>query len=61
MKNFKIFAIFFVIFLLNGCDKKTDESLAKPPVESEIPKDVPISLCENLKLDPQNPPVPVVE
>ncbi len=61
MRNFVILAIFCTAFLFCGCDEKKDESLAKPLVETEIPKDVPVSQTENIKIDPQNPPVPVGE
>ena len=46
VRVFATCAIFACALALSGCDDEKKDTLQKPPVDSEVPKDVPIAPSE---------------
>ena len=55
-------AVFACALALSGCDDEKKDTLQKPPVDSEVPKDVPIAPSEpKVDINADMPPLPVTE
>lgn len=55
-------AVFACALALGGCDDEKKDALQKPPVDSEVPKDVPIAPSEpKVDINADMPPLPVTE
>ena len=62
MRVFAACAIFVCALALGGCDDEKKDTLQKPPVDSEVPKDVPIASSEpKVDINADMPPLPVTE
>ena len=55
-------AVFACALALGGCEDEKKNTLQKPPVDSEVPKDVPIAPSEpKVDINADMPPLPVTE
>ncbi|AKT91798.1 hypothetical protein [Campylobacter gracilis] len=62
MRVFVACAIFVCALALGGCDDEKKDTLQKPPVDSEVPKDVPIAPSEpKVDINADMLPLPVTE